>query len=250
MEKVRAGEAVSIKASTWNAFVDAANYVREARQNSLGKGVKSGLGFGVILVKNAEGEARERFSALVLADVAVTPKSNEDEFTSCPIVFIGRKMTKEREGQPYAVLLEPIAAGEVGRAMLLGITPAKVAIQDAEDQYAVPTPGSATGALQSDASGVARILWKAGGSGTQWCVLQLGGAGSGAGGEKAYMCRVGSGTAKAGYQVTVYTEGRDSEATESGVLYLPDLALDADLPSGAWVIGHKCALKATGGSET
>ena len=37
MEKVRAGEAVAIRASTWNAFVDAANYVREARQNSLGR---------------------------------------------------------------------------------------------------------------------------------------------------------------------------------------------------------------------
>lgn len=250
MEKVRSGEAVKIRASTWNAFVDAANYVKEARRDGLGGGARSGLGFGVVLVKNAEGEARERFSALVLSDVAVTPKANEDEFVSCPPTFVGRKMTEGREGQPYAILLEPVAAGEVGRATLLGVTPAKVAIRDAEDGYAVPTPGSSTGALQSDATGVARILWKAGGSGTQWCVLQLGGAGGGSGGEKAYMCQVGSGSAKAGYQVTVHPEGRGSGTAEPGVLYLPDLALDADLPSGAWLIGHKCALKATGGSET
>ena len=65
------------------------------------------------------------------------------------------------------------------------------------------------------------------------------------------MCRVNGGTASAGYQVTVYPNGRDDAgSTESGTLYIPDIALDADLPSGAWIIGHKCALKATGGSDT
>ena len=82
------------------------------------------------------------------------------------------------------------------------------------------------------------------------CLLQLGGAGSGAGGEKAFMCKVNGGSVKEGYQVTVYPNGReDSSVTYGGVLYLPDLALDADLPSGAWLIGHKCALKATGGED-
>ena len=52
MEKVRAGEAVSIKASTWNAFVDAANYVKEARQNRSAKGVSAGLDVGIVRIKN------------------------------------------------------------------------------------------------------------------------------------------------------------------------------------------------------
>ena len=250
MEKVKSGDTVVIKASTWNAFIDAANFTKEQRQNQLGKGLKSGLATGIVLVKNAEGEQRDRFTALVLNDIAIPPNVNEDEFVSCPPVFIGQKMTEEREGKPYAILLQPLAAGEIGRAMVLGITPAQVTIQDADDQYAVPTPGSSTGALQSDATGVARIIWKAGGSGSQWCILQLGGAGSGAGGEKAFMCKVNAGTVKDGYQVTVYPNGReDTSVTYGAVLYLPDLALDADLPSGAWLIGHKCALKATGGED-
>ena len=238
MEKVRSGDKVVIKAATWNAFIDAANFAKEQRQNQLGKGLKSGVAAGIVLVKNAESEQRDRFSALVLSDVAVPPNVNEDEFVSCPPVFVGQKMTEEREGKPYAILLQPLAHDEIGRAMVLGITPAKVTIQDTDDQYAVPTPGSSTGALQSDATGVARILWK------------VGGAGSGAGGEKAFMCKVNGGSVKEGYQVTVYPNGReDSSVTYGGVLYLPDLALDADLPSGAWLIGHKCALKATGGAD-
>ena len=244
MEKVRSGEGVVIKASTWNAFIDAANYAKEQRQNQFGKTLKSGIATGVVLVKNAESETRDRFSALVLNDIAVPPNLNEDEFTSCPPVFIGQKMTEEREG-------EPLAKDQIGRAMVLGIVPAKVNIRDTDDQYAVPVPGSSTGALQSDSTGVARILWKAGGSSSQWCLLQLGGAGSGAGGEKAYMCRVDSGTAKAGYRVSVYVNGRsDTSGVQSAVLYVPDLAVDSDLPSGTWIIGHKCALKATGGNDS
>ena len=49
MEKVRSGETVTIRAATWNAFIDAANYVKEARQNQRGKGLKSGIQTGIIL---------------------------------------------------------------------------------------------------------------------------------------------------------------------------------------------------------
>ena len=93
MEKVRSGESVTIKAATWNAFIDAANFTKEMRQNQRGKGLKSGIQTGIVLVKNAESELRERFAALVLCDIAVPPNVNELEFTSCPPVFIGQKMT-------------------------------------------------------------------------------------------------------------------------------------------------------------
>ena len=251
MEKVRSGESVTIKAATWNAFIDAANYVKEARQNQRGKGLKSGIQTGIILVKNAESELRERFAALVLCDIAVPPNLNEDEFVSCPPVFIGQKMTEEREGKPYAILLEPVAAHEIGRAMLLGLTPAKVSIQSSDDQYAVPKPNSDSGELQSSETGVARILWKAGGSGSQWCVLQLGGAGGGKADERVSMCKVISGTAQSGYTVQVFPNGRGDEGgvEYSATLYVPDIALDSDLPSGTWIIGHKALLHATGGND-
>ena len=249
MEKVRSGEPVVIRASTWNAFIDAANYTKEMRQNQRGRALRSGVGAGVVLVRNAEPETRDRFTALVLCDVAVPPNVNEDEFVSCAPVFVGQKMTSEREGRPYAVLLEPLAKDQIGRAMVLGIVPAKVTVNDADDQYAVPTPNSPAGALESAPTGVARIVWKAGGSGSQWALLQLGGAGGGSGGDRAYMCKVTGGSASAGYSVTVYVDGRDGRNTESAVLYLPDLALGSELPTGTWIIGHRSALKATGGSD-
>ena len=251
MEKVRQGEQVVIKASTWNGFVDAANFVKEAKQNTLGGGIRSGIGGGIVPLKNMEDRDYPRFSALVITGVAVSPSANEDEFVSCPTVFEGQRMTSEREDMPYAVLLEPIAAREIGRAMLLGLTPAKVSIQSSDDQYAVPKPNSDSGELQSSETGVARILWKAGGSGSQWCVLQLGGAGGGTADERVSMCKVISGTAQSGYTVQVFPNGRGDEGgvEYSATLYVPDIALDSDLPSGTWIIGHKALLHATGGND-
>ena len=155
MEKVRQGEQVVIKASTWNGFVDAANFVKEAKQNTLGGGIRSGIGGGIVPLKNMEDRDYPRFSALVITGVAVSPSANEDEFVSCPTVFEGQRMIAEREDMPYAVLLEPIAAHEIGRAMLLGLTPAKVLVQSADDQYAVPKANSDDGALESSETGVA-----------------------------------------------------------------------------------------------
>ena len=251
MEKVRSGEAVAIKASTWNSFVDAANWVKEARQNTLGGGLKSGIGGGIVPMKNMEETAYPRFSALVITGVAVSPSANEDEFVSCPTVFEGQKMTSERENMPYAILLEPVEPREIGRAMLLGLTPAKVTINSADDQYAVPKANSEDGALESSSTGVARILWKAGGAGLQWCVLQLGGAGGGKADERVAMCRVTGGNSQSGYTVQVYPNGRwDEGGTESSAtLFVPDIALDSDLPSGTWIIGHKALLPATGGND-
>lgn len=252
MEKVRSGEAVNIKAATWNSFVDAANWVKEAKQNSVARGVSAGLDVGIVRIKNSESTLYPRFSALVITGVCVSAETNEEEFTSCPPVFEGLKMTADREGKPYAILLEPIEAGEIGRAMILGVTPAKVTINSSDDGYAVPKAGSSEGALESSATGTARILWRAGGGGEQWCVLQLGGAGAGQGEDKALMCKVGGGTATAGYTVTVYPNGRSDEGgvEYSALLFLPDVALDADIPAGTWIIGHKSAMASTGGSET
>lgn len=179
IEKVRAGESVAIKASTWNAFIDAANFASEARHNQVSGGTSAGVGNGIILVKNGENTAWERFHALMLTDIAVTADANETEFISCAPVFIGKKMSTETAERPFAILLEPIGAGEIGRAMLMGITPAKVDIKNDDDAYAVPSPTSDTGALDSSSSGVARIVWRGSAKGEQWCLLQLGGAGDG-----------------------------------------------------------------------
>ena len=130
MNKVKTGDPIQIKASTWNSFIDAAEYVKNLQSDQGGSPLKNGNYSGVVLLKNGESTLFPRFSAMAVADVLIRPEANEPEFTGrCP-AFLGRKVTSAYEEYPYAVLLEPVDAGKIGRALLLGIVPAKVNILD------------------------------------------------------------------------------------------------------------------------
>lgn len=251
MEKVKAGDKVEIKAETWNAFIDAANFARSMKDSQGGKGIKAGMNEGIVLIKNDEEDDFPRFAALVLSDILISPETNEDEFVSRPPVFVGKRMVEKYAGKPYGILMEPIAAGMIGRAMILGVTPAQVYVNEEAHEYVSPIVDSEDGSLESSESGTARILWKAGVKGTYWSLLQIGGAGGGGAAkaeETVFMCRVQTGNAQNGYTVSVYNKDRDG-SLGSGVLYVPDIALNSELPQDTWIIGHKCALRTTGGND-
>ena len=184
MEKVRQGEAVSIKAATWNSFLDAAEFAKRARRLVGAEAVPSGFGGNMVYVRNRCGETIPRFGAVVLAD-AVIPHDAASEELECETPAFdgvpaegGEESESEEEGEkevrPFAVAVEPIADGEIGRALALGVTPAKVEIVHEEDLCAEPVPGSTSGAMRSTNVGYARIVWKEDGTGEKWCFIRLG----------------------------------------------------------------------------
>lgn len=248
LEKVKPGQAFEVKAETWNAFIDAAIFTKN-QSNSGNAGSRSGVGGGVVLVRNEEGSDFPQFGAVALADMLIKPTSTENiqEFKCRPPLFSGRRVTTAYESYPYAITLEPIPALSVGRALFLGVAPAQVRIVDSTHAFAVPDT-SAIGGLTTAASGVARILWKYGSSGTQWAMLQLGGAGSGSNAD-VVLCLVSSGNAETGFTVTLYGNGKDQASTGSGKLYAAELAINSTIPSGSWIIGHRAMLVETGGNE-
>ena len=184
MEKVRQGEAVSIKAATWNSFLDAAEFARRARRLVGAEAVPSGFGGNMVYVRNKCGETIPRFGAVVLADAVIPHDAASEEIECETPAFDGvpadggeeseSEEETEKEVRPFAVAVEPIADGEIGRALALGVTPAKVEIVHEEDMCAEPVPGSTSGAMRSTNVGYARIVWKEDGTGEKWCFIRLG----------------------------------------------------------------------------
>ena len=249
LEKVRPGQSFEVKAETWNAFIDAALFTKN-QSNSGNMASRSGVTNGVILVRNEESTDFPQFGAIALTDMLIKPTNTENiqEFKCRPPLFSGRRVTTAYESYPYAITLEPIPALGVGRALILGVTPAQVRIADSSHAFASPDTGS-IGGLVSTAGGVARILWKNSTAGTQWAMLQLGGAGSGGGNSDVVLCYVTGGNAESGFNVTLYANGKEQTSTGSGKLYAAELAVNSTIPNGSWIIGHRAMLVETGGNE-
>lgn len=249
MEKVKPGQPFEVKAATWNAFIDAAEYVKN-QTNSGNFRSQSGVTSGVVLVRNEENSDFPQFGAIALADMLIKPLAADtiQEFKSRPPLFSGRRVTGSIENGPFAISLEPIPRSQVGRALLQGIIPAQIKIADSTHNFVKPDT-AVMGGLISAASGVARILWKNGTSGTQWAMLQLGGAGSGGGNADVVLCNVTGGNAETGFNVTLYANGKDQSSTGTGKLFAAELAINSTIPTGSWMIGHRAMLVETGGNE-
>jgi hypothetical protein len=177
VKKVRSGEKFQVKANTWNSFIDVAQYHKNTQLKLGSETLRSNSKTGIILVRNDSGGLLEQFMPVVLDDLIIQPDNaeKEQEFKSRIPVFSGRKVSAENKDKPFAVLQTPLESEKLGKALIQGITPAKVNIGNESHEYAKL---DATG-MVSASSGIGRILWKESGTGDKWVLLQLGGGGSG-----------------------------------------------------------------------
>lgn len=175
IDKVKPGDAVQIKASTWNGFIDAANFAATAKKiGASAAGNTPGSGIVRIMLQGYNDDNDDimpQYSGVRLETIIVEP-SSLDEFTGTAPVFDARPATTENADQPFAILLDATKNGDFKFAVLSGITVAPVNISSAEHKYVQPKTDG-TGALESCEKSSARILYQAGTSELQWCVLQL-----------------------------------------------------------------------------
>ncbi len=174
------GQPLRLSVGDWNAMLD---MVRNEQTRKLGQGGGGSVGVPgrpttVVLVSNATGSDAGQGYCLAITDALLDP-------AGAPLDWLARPLldgdTPAANDDPFVVLLEPIADGAVGRAAIAGLAISQVDVTDTGHGYAAPTPADAT-KLTSAANGPARILWKESGStGTQACVLLLGGPGASTG---------------------------------------------------------------------
>lgn len=180
LKKVRVGEPLKIPAGAWNAFVDAARLVAANRHSSQSGPAALDRDQITCLVQNNTGADVGQLAILALGSPLILPGDNEESFRRL-ITFGGSTPSGSTDPGKWCITLEPIADGEIGRAVLAGVMPVQIDVSGDVEEFAETQSGS-TEALEPSATGTARILWIESSGSTRWAVVRLGDGAAGSGG--------------------------------------------------------------------
>ena len=159
-------------AATWNAVLD----VAEAGRLSVGGQANVPLSSRhnsneTVLVKNTSGSLVPRFGVLGVESVLIEPAANLPEFQN-RIALLGTTPVAADHASRFAITLEPIPAGKIGRASITGIARVKVDKQ-ADDERTAGVVDGEVGYLSGGGDGV-EILYSEAGTGVKWAVAKFG----------------------------------------------------------------------------
>jgi hypothetical protein len=175
LKKVTAGDPLQIPAGTWNTFIDVA---RAWKAGQFGGGAAprpSTPDRSIALVKNDTGADLDQWSAVGIDGSIITPEENLAEWGRLLAFSVVTPRLPDHEHN-FAVTLEPIPQGKIGRAVVSGLVQVKVAVGNRDHTHASVTDGSYL--LTSGDSGPAEIVTMGGAeTGEQWCVVRWGGGG-------------------------------------------------------------------------
>lgn len=256
MQQVKTNDPLKIKAADWNEIGRVVESYRNMAHNLLAAGSRQALPPGVVWVRNPYDGPRYERSAIVLGASEILPPAAD--FFSGPPIFAGLPVMDA--ALPWALYLDPVNPGQLGRAMLSGVTACAAVIRSTSHRFVSPIRGDLTGALESGDSG-ARLLWATGSAGLQYCLVQMGGGAGGSGYrgyftlfDSSFLERQNDGTIVTRYRVTIAdgatwngaTGGQSRCRVNNITFYLPPTQ-SPDLSSGTTFLLHfRNAVKATG----
>ena len=169
-KKVQPGQQVRIPAEAYNSFIDAARFVRQ-RHNGFQQTGDIFRQTGIVKVRNDSGADRARFDVLGIDSPVITPTVNLQAFKN-DVALVGVVPAQAVHSGRFVILLEPLAAGAIGRGFCAGVCPARVQVDDIDQLYCDVEDGDPT-RLRAGYSGPARILWKETGTGLKWAVVRI-----------------------------------------------------------------------------
>lgn len=165
--RVAPGEPLSIPAREWNQLV-------AGLEQGLGAGPGRQRGFRqavTALVRNDTGATLPRFGVVGIGAPLLDPDDDEAAFLE-QIVFAGELATNGDYDLKWGLTLAPIASGEIGEAVVQGLSFAKLDTADATE--AGPADDGDVNALTEASCGLARVLYRQSGVGDKWAIVCLG----------------------------------------------------------------------------
>ncbi len=174
LKKVARGTPLRIPAAAYNAFIDAAADYRNRTVGMEGEYKQHDTKTGIVYVRNNAGGDLEQFAVVGLDGLVIGPDDNDREFRH-RVVMKGVKPDEDKHRSKFGILVEPVASGKLGRAVVAGLCQVKLNVPDEENEPRfAEIEDSVTGNLKAATYGSAVILWREGGTGVQWAVVRLG----------------------------------------------------------------------------
>lgn len=171
--RVKSGEDLEISARAWNAFLESAAAVRGHLHDSSQDVATEFLQGDILKVKNTTDTDAPRFGVLGITGVVFNESDNAREFQNRPTLK-GVSPSATTHGGRFAVLLDPIPAGKVGRAYVDGVCVVKLDLVEEGHPMARVIDGDVT-KLRSHNFGSARIIYPGeSGTGDRLAVVRLG----------------------------------------------------------------------------
>jgi hypothetical protein len=161
-----------IPSRAWNSFLDAAEFVRDARNQQIAGALGFSRASGVLRVKNSSGGDLNRFSVCAPSGIVFTQTDSAAGFYEEPVLTVTTPAAADQL-RGWCVLQEPIKSGLIGQAMFIGLTACQIDVVDSGDDFA-DSIASDSAKLQSGPFGSASILYKESGTGTKWAVVCIG----------------------------------------------------------------------------
>jgi hypothetical protein len=160
-KKVRRGDKVSIPAATWNNIVDATKAWKRQQYSPIRGAMNDGdisdllKSNSTVLVKNSTDYDIPTSYQVMRLDAAIAETNPDPHTINNRIAFLGE--IPANTDNAVCILQSPLAIGDIGTAVVSGVTVCKVKMIDEDHEWANPTP-SEMGWLTSAATGQIRIL--------------------------------------------------------------------------------------------
>jgi hypothetical protein len=125
----------------------------------------------IVKVLNETGGPLEHCGIVGLGEPVIRPTDNEIEFSRNIAFSIEPPMPGR-----WGVLQSPVAAGEITTAIVAGVAACKINFTSDINlnRFADAVAPDFTELMVSDSVGNAQILWRAGGTGSQWAIVRIG----------------------------------------------------------------------------
>ena len=173
-DKVSAGQKFKPKAKAWNAFIDAALYVKNQQGGMTVDAGKRQVRAGIVLVHNTSDDDMPVFAPMYISGPIVEVEDEETALKfmdGIPAFAVDQFSEEEDLEKPLVILQQPIKSDEMGKALIFGITPVRLTNTDEDGDYAIPELEDGTG-MATAATGNCRILWQGDGD-EVWAIVLL-----------------------------------------------------------------------------